>query len=91
MSPIKKTDLGMRCVFCGVLLLLALLLLGAGRFREDMTNRRARAQQTRTACREAVANLKQGIAEENRQAWSELAGKNPELFVRISSAGMREL
>ena len=91
MSPIGKTDVGMRCVFCGMILLLALLLLGAGRFREDMTNRRVRAQQTRTACREAIANLKEGIADENRNAWNKLAEANPELFVRVCSVGMREL
>ncbi len=91
MSPIGKTDVGMRCVFCGMILLLALLLLGAGRFREDMTNRHARALRTKTACREAVANLKEGIAAENRNAWNELAEANPELFVRVCSVGMREL
>ena len=91
MSPIGKTDVGMRCVFCGMILLLALLLLGAGRFREDMTNRHARALRTKTACREAVANLKEGIATENRNAWNELAEANPELFVRVCSVGMREL
>ena len=68
---------------------LSLLLLGAGRFREDLGNRRIRSMQTKAACREAVAELENGIAERYRQSWSELAGAEPELFLRACSAGMK--
>ena len=58
-------------------------------FREDLGNRRIRSMQTKAACREAVAELENGIAERYRQSWSELAGAEPELFLRACSAGMK--
>ena len=89
MESVRKNGRGMHYVLCAAILLLSLLLLGAGRFREDLTSRRIRAEQTKTACREAVAALENGIAERYRQSWSELAGAEPELFLRACSAGMR--
>ena len=80
MEPFKKTDVRMRYILCAAILALSLLLLGAGRFREDLTNRRARTLKTKEACREAVMGLK---------AWSKLVRANPELFVRVCSMGMK--
>ena len=87
MEPFKKTDVRMRYILCAAILALSLLLLGAGRFREDLTNRRARTLKTKEACREAVMGLKNGV--EDRKAWSKLVRANPELFVRVCSMGMK--
>ncbi|MGN0871640.1 MAG: hypothetical protein ACI4UV_10675 [Victivallales bacterium] len=89
MEPFKKTDVRMRYILCAVILALSLLLLGAGRFREDLTNRRAQTLKTKEACREAVMGLKNGIAGKDRKAWAELVKANPELFVRVCSTGMK--
>ncbi len=89
MEPFKKMDARMRYILCAAILALSLLLLGAGRFREDLTNRRARTLQTKEACREAVMGLKNGIADKDRKAWSALVKANPELFVRVCSTGMK--
>ena len=35
MEPFKKTDVRMRYILCAAILALSLLLLGAGRFREE--------------------------------------------------------
>ena len=90
MNPSGKTVIGVRYIFCAVILLLSLLLLGAGRFREDLTNRRIRAMQIKKACREVVMELKSGIPDENRNAWAKLIRTDPELFVRVCSTDMKE-
>ena len=89
METLKKTDVRMRYILCAAILALSLLLLGAGRFREDLTNRRARTLKTKEACREAVMGLKNGVADKDRKAWSKLGRANPELFVRVCSMGMK--
>ncbi len=89
MEPFKKTDVRMRYILCAALLALSLLLLGAGRFREDLTSRRARTLEVKEACREAVMGLKDGIADKDRKAWEKLVKANPELFVRVCSTGMK--
>ena len=89
MESLKKMDVRIRYALCALVLALSLLLLGAGRFRDDLTNRRAEAQKVKAACREAVSMLKNGIADGNREAWTKQVQANPELFVRVCSQSMK--
>lgn len=91
MNLFLNMDLRVRYALCAVLAALSLLLLGAGKFSENLTNRRVEAQKTKSACREAVIGLKSGVSEKHQSDWSALASRNPELFVRACHQGMQPL
>jgi len=85
MKILRNMDKRSRFVVCATLLLLSLLLIGAGRITGEFNGRSVSKQMEKEHWTRLVAGMSSQLPRENREAWLKSASENPQALLKLST------
>lgn len=77
-----------RAFVCILLIALSLLLIGAGRIKQDLQQVESNRNSENDKWLEIVARMADELPVEHRAQWKKLAAEKPQLFIKASTAGI---
>ncbi len=89
MDLIHKNDGKTRITICVMLILLSLLIIGAGRMTEELRQREAQQKEAKEKWRTITANMVSELPREHQEDWKKSANRHPKLLLKICTARFR--
>lgn len=91
MEKTRSMSLKSRVGVCFVLIVISVLMLGAGKITEKLRERNASKKLEKEQWSELISVLGRELPREHREGWANNASANPQLFLRSCTVRLRAI
>jgi hypothetical protein len=91
MERVRSMSLKSRVAVCFVLIVISVLMLGAGKITEKLRERNASKELEKEQWTELISVLGRELPREHRERWANNAPGNPQLFLRSCTVRLRAI
>jgi hypothetical protein len=91
MAKTRSMNAKKRATVCFVLVVISVLMLGAGRVTEKLRERNASKKLEKKQWSELISVLGRELPREHRDGWTKNASANPQLFLRSCTVRLRAI